>query len=159
MKRLIILRGLPGSGKSTLAKELVERYSNLGYVVRVLSTDSKHFVYTEEGWKYVFQPQNLSRFHKENIYDAEGAMRNEVDVIIIDNTNTTWSEIKPYALLALVNDYEIEIVESNTPWRFNIAELTRRNTHGVPIEAIRKMLARWQSSDIIKATLKALKDV
>jgi len=39
--------------------------------------------------------------------------------VIIDNTNLESWEMKPYMLMALDYGYEIEIMEPNTPWKFN----------------------------------------
>ena len=39
--------------------------------------------------------------------------------MIIDNTNMESREMMPYMLMALNYRYEINIVEPNTPWKFD----------------------------------------
>ena len=77
------------------------------------------------------------------------------------NTNTTKREMKPYVWTAVENDYEVEFVEPTSKWWQKIQPmlhkkgankkelilaakmLADRNEHGVPSEAILRMLNRW----------------
>ncbi len=149
MKKLIILRGLPSSGKSTLAKKLHDE------CVGEASINSTDFFFMVSG-EYKFNFQNLGKYHKQNLANTIRDMTDGIDLVIVDNTNTTWEEIKPYAKAALLLNYEIEIVEPDTPWKYNVEECVRRNTHGVPIEALTRMRARWQTTESILAKLKDL---
>ncbi|CAL1265831.1 unnamed protein product [Larinioides sclopetarius] len=130
---LIILRGLPGSGKSTLAKKL--KFSGV-----IFTTDD--FFYKRG--KYAFDPTLLDEAHYWNQNRAREALLNNVTPIIIDNTNTETWEMLPYIKMGRKFNYEIIILEPNTPWKFKPKELAFRNKHGVPKEKITKMLARYQ---------------
>lgn len=43
--------------------------------------------------------------------------------------------------------------EPDTPWRRDAGELAKRNVHGVPLEAIERMLGRWDEDFSIEAIL------
>lgn len=128
---LFIMRGLPGSGKSTLAK-------SLGGVV--YATDDFFMV---EG-EYRFDFNKLSLYHALNRKRTEEAMANRVPVIVVDNTNTTAKEIKPYVELADKYGYQVELKMPSTPWMWDLDILVERNTHQVPMETLQAMKARFQ---------------
>ena len=139
-KKLIICRGISGSGKSTLAKEL-------GKGGVVYSSDD---FFIQNG-KYVFDAKKLGEAHKWNQNRVEEAMKQGMSPIVADNTNTMKFEIKPYLQLAMRYGYKTEFAQPNwhpdlyTPegkWNFDF--LKGRNTHGVPDEALKKMIDRFQ---------------
>jgi predicted kinase len=74
---------------------------------------------------------------------------NSANIMIIDNTNTTWKEFKKYVVSALAYEYEVEFVIPETEWAFRLDELVSRNSHGVPREAIQRMLDRFESQDSV----------
>ncbi|XP_075598170.1 NEDD4-binding protein 2-like 1 isoform X1 [Balearica regulorum gibbericeps] len=134
--RLVLLRGLPGAGKSTLARQLKRDYP--GAVV--LSTDD---FFIENG-VYMFEPDFLEDAHKWNQKRARKAMKNGKSPVIIDNTNIHAWEMKPYVMMARENRYEVIFQEPDTPWKFNVQELARRNTHRVPREKIQRMKEQYE---------------
>ncbi|KAK2533076.1 N4bp2l1 [Columba livia] len=134
--RLVLLRGLPGSGKSTLARQLKREYPS----AVVLSTDD----YFIENGVYMFEPDLLEDAHKWNQKRARKAMKNGKSPVIIDNTNIHAWEMKPYVMMARENRYEVVFQEPDTPWKFNVRELTRRNTHHVPRETIQRMKEQYE---------------
>jgi NEDD4-binding protein 2 len=140
--KVILMRGLPGSGKSTRAKELIKHYEELGYKVYYFSTDDFW------GNPYSFIPGKLREAHLWNqnrtMMQMINSFMDEKAVIIIDNTNTTAWELKPYVQPAYTLGFEIEIIEPSTPWAFDPEECAKRTIHSVPIETIRAMLARWE---------------
>ncbi len=142
-KRLILLRSLPGGGKSTLAQALSKDSDNLV----ILSTDNYHMREIDGEWKYVFQPDMLGEYHKQNQKACSYEMSCGTPLIIIDNTNISFKEFKPYVVMANLFGYEVELVEPDTPWAFDVDECTKRNVHGVPREAIQRMLDRWESTE------------
>lgn len=101
-------------------------------------------------WTYVFQADKLHHFHKENQKDVYHAMGLHRPLVIVDNTNLTFEEVKPYVIGAYLYGYEVEFVEPTTSWKDNADELANRNTHGVPLEAIKRMLARKQPVATLK---------
>lgn len=137
-KRMVIVRGISGSGKSTLAREL-------GKGGVVLSTDDFFMVKGE----YRFDRNLLGRAHAWNQNRTLYALERGVSPVVIDNTNVAWEDFKPYVNMAKIRGYEVSYAEPDTPWKFDVDELTRRNTHNVPREAIQKMLDRWQPTETL----------
>lgn len=140
-KILIILRGISGSGKSTLAKYLVETAGG-SMQGAVYSTDD-YFVNASTGM-YTFDPSLLGQAHRWNQERSEQSMKAGLSPIVIDNTHTQKWEAKPYVSAARRYGYGVEIMEPETWWRRNPQELARRNTHGVSLEVIQRMLDRWE---------------
>ncbi|XP_075775313.1 NEDD4-binding protein 2-like 2 isoform X4 [Pelodiscus sinensis] len=75
---------------------------------------------------------------------AKQAMDQGRTPVIIDNTNTQAWEMKPYVEMALGKGYRVEFHEPDTWWKFDPAELEKRNKHGVPREKIAQMLERYE---------------
>jgi len=146
-KILILARGLPGSGKSTLAK-------GLGKGGVILSSDDFFMV----NGKYEFDKSGQGYAHFWNQGRAEEAMKQEISPIVIDNTNVEAWEMKPYVLMAQKYGYQVELTEPNTPWKFDAEELTKRNTHGVPKEAIDGMIEKWEPDITIEDILQSEKE-
>lgn len=141
-KVLFIMRGVPGSGKSTLAKELAK-----GGLI--LSTDEYFMV---EG-KYMFNPQSLYAAHQWNQERALKAMQQGITPLVIDNTNVTFKDMRYYVEQGKNHGYRIEFAEPNTPWKFDVDELVKKNTHGVPRETIERMVGRWQKDPTVEKIL------
>ncbi|MEE6472502.1 hypothetical protein FKM82_009626 [Ascaphus truei] len=129
---IYLLRGLPGSGKSSLARKLKRDFPS----ALVFSTDD--FFIMDDG-TYLFNQNLLQEAHKWNRKRASKAMKRGKTPIIIDNTNIQAWEMKPYAIMALENYYKVIFREPDTRWKFNVQELSRRNSHGVPREKIQRM--------------------
>nr|XP_060626834.1 NEDD4-binding protein 2-like 1 [Anolis sagrei ordinatus] len=136
-KSLYLLRGLPGSGKSTLARQLKHEFPS----AVIFSTDD--YFFTEDG-TYEFDSYALEDAHKWNQKRARKAMKNGKSPVIIDNTNIHAWEMKPYVIMARENNYEVIFREPDTRWKFNVRELVRRNSHGVPRETIQRMKEQYE---------------
>ncbi|XP_002720631.3 NEDD4-binding protein 2-like 1 isoform X2 [Oryctolagus cuniculus] len=149
-KHLYLLRGLPGSGKTTLARQLQHDFPR----ALIFSTDD--FFFREDG-AYEFNPHFLEEAHEWNQKRARKAMRNGISPIIIDNTNLHAWEMKPYAVMALENNYEVIFREPDTRWKFNVQELARRNIHGVSREKIHRMKERYEHNVTFHSVLQAEK--
>ncbi len=93
---------------------------------------------------YKFDIAKLGWAHSRNRLLAEKAVNDGISVVIIDNTNLSDEERRPYIYLAEANGYEWEIVDSDTEWRMNAEECFKRNTHGVPLNNIKYMLAKLE---------------
>lgn len=130
-KRVIIIRGIPGSGKSTLAQELA------GKTGKVHSTDD----YFMKDGKYVFDPSKLGRNHTLNFSAFEADLALGVSPVIVDNTNSRKWEFQRYLESAENAGYSVEVVQ--VP-HIDPHLAARRNSHGVPESAIRRMIARWE---------------
>jgi len=137
-----ILRGLPGTGKSELAKNLASggRESRLG----IFSTD-EHFMVDGE---YQFDPSKLGEYHAYNLRNATQFMESFKSPIhtincIIDNTNTQSWEYEKYVEAAKENGFMVQVI--TVEWDINDIPLyAKRNSHGVPEEAIYRMAERWE---------------
>lgn len=143
-KTLYVFQGVPGSGKSTLAKAIAGDWHP------ILSTDDFFMVETEYAHEYRFDPKKLPEAHKWNQDRCRSAMAANQRVIVIDNTNTQAWEAKPYVQMGIDHGYNIAFVSPGTPWSHDAAECAKRNTHGVPEEAIRRMLARMETLTVEK---------
>ncbi|XP_064636315.1 NEDD4-binding protein 2-like 1 isoform X2 [Lineus longissimus] len=132
-KLLIMMRGCPGSGKTTLASQL--KFSGV-----ILSTDD---YFTKNG-RYLFRKEKIGDAHQWNQKRALEKMKGGVNPIIIDNTNTQTWEMKPYVIQGIEHGYKVEIFEPNTPWKFELGELARRNSHDVPEATIKSMIERYE---------------
>lgn len=132
--KLYIMRGISGSGKSTMAKSLPGVSAE-----NIFSTDD---FFVADG-QYRFDQSKLGRAHDWNQKRVEAAMQSGATPIVVDNTNTQLWEARPYVVMANYHGYEIEILEPETEWKFDAAELVKRNEHGVPRVAIQRMLDRY----------------
>lgn len=141
-KKLIILRGLPGSGKSEEAK----RFVGDGIIH---STDD---FFIMDG-VYVFDDSNVSRFHYFNFLSSLESMQNGISPIVIDNTNIIAEYCVDYVESGRMYGYEIIVVEPDTDWAFDIEELMKRNTHGVPRETLVDMLEQYEKPEVFKKKL------
>lgn len=136
-KTIYILRGISGSGKSY--------FIGLFQNPCVCSADHYYMV----GKHYLFDKNVIYDAHKMCKFKAEAACKAGLEAIYIDNTNTTWKEIRPYVELANKYDYKVIFITPNTPWCNDVEECFKRNTHNVPKEAIQAMKDRWQDSNTI----------
>ena len=138
LKKMYILRGISGSGKSTLAKELSK-----GDDSKVFSSDD--FFMEEE--EYRFNPKMLPKAHSWNQRRVRKALEQGITPIIVDNTHTQKWEARSYVEMAREFGYAVFFEETKTPWRFDAEELAKKNVHGVPPEAIQRMIDRYEDHD------------
>ncbi|CAF3423887.1 unnamed protein product [Rotaria sp. Silwood1] len=134
---LIIIRGCPGSGKSTLAKSL-----NNGYNGQILSTDE--YFKDNNSNEYRYDPTKLENAHLYNRRLVSEAFKQNISPIIIDNTNATSCEMKPYAAMGKEAGYDILLIEPQTPWRYKARELVKRNLHNIPLRRIKEILNNFE---------------
>jgi predicted kinase len=154
MKKLVIMRGLPGSGKSTEARKLAADYVyRKGGSAAICSTDDFHM----ENGKYVFKRDLLGEFHARNQTRVYDLMKMGIELVVVDNTNIKRRDMQPYIDSAGRLGYEVEelIVGKDQlcpafdeACQYKLAdyidECTKRNTHGVPRDAIEKMARRFE---------------
>lgn len=156
MKKLILVRGLPGSGKSTIGQEYKKKHS-----------DSCFICATDEYWFrpdgiYDFNIELIGESHRWNQHRVEEILDEEVDsewdtIVVVDNTNITFQEMKPYIKMALVVGFEIEFMEPSTSWRYDVEECFKRNGHGVPYATILRMSQCWEDHATVLKKLEELK--
>jgi len=135
---LIIMQGLPGSGKSTLAKNL-KNLVYCGLHCEIFSTDELHM----EGDKYVFKVDKVKEYHKLNQEKAREFMKNNprYAVCIIDNTNITCFQAKPYVLLGVEFGWDIQFIRCTSNWK---------NIHGVPQDTLDRMRESMENLEVEK---------
>ena len=139
-KILCVLRGCPGSGKSFLAKQIAGENG-------VICSADDFFMEKGEG-KYAFDPSLLGQAHQQCQSRALEAIQQGKSPVIIDNTNTRlWEmkKLKPIIQLAQTLGYSVRIEEPETDWwkSRDIDEMVNKNSHGVPREAIERMVNRF----------------
>jgi len=128
MRRVIIMSGVSGSGKSSYISNVIvpEIQRNMSFLV--LSADD-FFIYPDDG-SYVFKPKLLGKAHAFCFRNFIRALQSEIDVVVVDNTNTTAVEIAPYVLAAEAFHYEAEIITLMCEDDF-VETCAARNAHGV----------------------------
>lgn len=142
-KQLIIIRGLPGSGKSTLAKSLVGN--------GIIHSTDNYFV---ENGIYIHKKEKLSEYHELNLEAAINSMEEGISPIVIDNTNIFAIHALSYVIEAKYHGYKIVVAETQTPWRFDIEELVKRNVHDCPREVLENMIKVYESDAVFKKKLR-----
>lgn len=138
-KIVYILRGIPGCGKSTLAKFIfcgVEKGTTAAYC-------SADMFFMKNG-EYNFELSKLAAAHEYCRFNFTLAVQNTIDVIIIDNTNTTHKEFKFYKDEAVKAGYQVQIITVGEFSEEALATYAARNIHGVPIEKLKQMRDRFQ---------------
>ena len=135
MKIVYIFRGLPGAGKSTAARALADTSADS----IIHSTDD---FFMQDG-VYKFDPSKLPRYHAMNFNAFCNSLRSGIETIIVDNTNSQRWEWEKYENAALKADYAVAIV--SLPM-ISAEEAAARTLHNVPVDVIKKMIARWEDS-------------
>lgn len=133
MRGVIIMRGLPGSGKSTVARGLAE--STPGAVI--VSADN----FFNGG---PIEVRALGHAHAWCQRQFVDCLKDGVDLVIVDNTNTTAAEIRFYHSKAVEFGYEVTILEVPC----DIETSASRNVHSVPRETIEQMANRMATSPL-----------
>jgi predicted kinase len=125
-----ILVGIPGSGKSRYAQLRADLGKDLAVVV---SADA---LFSESG-TYRFDPSRLGEAHAQCMRRFVEAMRAATELVVVDNTNTTATELAPYYAVARAYGYDVEVVR----FACDPAVGASRNAHGVPFATCLRMAA------------------
>jgi len=144
-KVLYICRGISGSGKSTQARNLPGvRPENIFSTDDLLPQDLAAYAkfFQDMIAKKDFSP--LTEAHQENVRKATMAMRSGTSPIAIDNTNLEAWNAKPYVEAALKFGYQVKFIDVGTGG-LSAEQLAKRNKHGVPVEAIQKMIEKYNA--------------
>jgi len=142
-KMLYLLRGASGSGKSYKAKQLAGENG-------VICSADDFFVEKGKG-EYAFDPALLGQAHRQCQNRTTQAIQQGLSPVVIDNTNTRlWEmkKLKPIIQLAQSMGYSVRIEEPETDWwkSRDIDEMVNKNSHGVPREAIERMVNRYDDN-------------
>ncbi len=137
MGQVKILSGVSGSGKSTYARKLWNALEPGNYC-KVVSADD---FFMRDG-HYIFDPKRLSDAHGKCFRDFIAALNSnegfkpEYDLVVVDNTNTTVSEVSPYILGAQAYGWDVEILTVMCRTDEDVKVCASRNSHGVPSDVV-----------------------
>ena len=135
-KTVLIMRGIQGSGKSTMAKLLCRPFGLNG---KIHSTDSYFY---DEQMNYRFNPTKLPEYRAKNLAAFEKSLKGGLEMVICDNVNARHAYYAEYVALAKKYGYRVAIVTMPHP---TTDEAVGRNKHGVPHEAIERILKIWEA--------------
>jgi predicted kinase len=136
MNKINVLRGASGSGKSTLIKTLVKEYNSS---FTICSADDYWYNGKEQILaNYKFDSRKLGLAHKQCQDKFLEAIKNNDSLIIVDNTNINERDYKWYYLAARQAGYDVEF---HTILPGTVDQHVQCNVHGVPKEAIERMIA------------------
>lgn len=130
-KKLYIMVGIPGSGKSTFIKTLPNPV--------ICSADH----WFEKSGEYKFDPSQLYVAHRSCQNKCQDSMLQSKPLIVVDNTNLTDKERKPYEDMAEKNGYEIIYIVFE-PDKKNIKKYAKRNLHGVDAAKLEVMIEKYR---------------
>lgn len=167
-KTLVIMRGLPWTGKSYTANRLLSEAEGSAVI---LSTDEFWYKINKPDLpdEYSFNPRFLEQAHHWNQQRAFRHIEQGTELVIIDNTNTTYGEFSVYTNYASPQDYKIHVQEPESDRWLEISKLLEdkrgnkkelqdwaktleegsKGVHNVPAFAIEKMMWRWETLDQI----------
>lgn len=137
MMMMVIMRGLPGSGKSHCAATLLRRHRD----AVVVSADD-YFVGNDGVYRFV--GAQIAQAHERCRRNARAAAE-AGRTVIVDNTNSREWEYIDYINIAREFGMKIHIMDLGDGGMSD-EELAARNSHGVPVAAIARMRARWESA-------------
>ncbi len=104
--KVIILSGVSGSGKSSLAVGILLSSFKEDDVVICSSND----YFTNSFGAYSFFAGGLNVAHERCMRKFIDALRGNVSIVVVDNSNTTALEIAPYYLVAKAFKANVKIV-------------------------------------------------
>lgn len=131
-KLVLILSGIPGSGKSTFGKKYSGNEDS-----RITCSANDYFM---KSGKYEFDVSKLGQAHKACMRKfLTHLILESIDLIIVDNTNTTALEIAPYYMAAISQGYRVELHSFDVSAEVGAS----RNIHGVSLHSCQIMARRF----------------
>jgi len=155
---LVIARGPSGSGKSRMTEEISEQ-SN----APIFSSDDFWMINGE----YQFDREYVGESHFWNQGRVEEAMQGNTPVIIVDNTNSQFWEMKPYVLMAQKYGYNVDFKEPDwhsdlkTPegqWNVDFLEQMQNQPDRekvVPRDILENMVGNYDYNPTVESVLRS----
>lgn len=140
--KVYIIRGAPGTGKTTEARKIIDENENAVHC----SADNYFYEVAElNGTSYLeaFDRRLVGKAHQfcwHAFIHALVVMGEKT--IIVDNTNIYKWEYENYVFLAEQLGYEVEIIITDMSESAEVYH--ERNTHGVPLDVIQRMLNEFE---------------
>jgi len=138
---MVVMRGLPGSGKSFLVDKICSRFGTQSQPVAVHSAD--HYFIDSQGG-YQFDRSRIKDAHEECFEKTTQSITKRCKLVVVDNTNVEYWEMKKYFKLASCHGYRVIIAEPKTSWKLNHRMLAKKNKHGVSSEVLEKRVKLYQ---------------
>jgi len=126
---VIIMRGIPGSGKSKFVKN---KYPNS----TVCSADYYH----ERHGDYIFHEEEADLAHHQCRDEFDKSIKREDKIIVVDNTNITFYEMKYYIDIGEQNEYDVRFVKMI----ISPEVAHERNVHNVPKDTINMLYEMFE---------------
>jgi len=123
MSRVLIMRGIPGSGKTTEAK----RWQRMVPGAVICSMDNYMFA---NGQEFAFD--RIEWCAEQCIRDYTQALKDRAPLVIVDNTNTRFSDMVVYVQLADQHGYGFTVLQVHVDPKVAFY----RGTHKVPLESL-----------------------
>lgn len=147
-KVVIINRAISGSGKTTITNCILKKLQENKLTVVAHSTDDFFML----NGKYIFEFDKLKSYHKQNLENFQESIKNNLDVVICDNTNISPWETESYTQIAREYNYKILIVTLNPrELKEHIVsqQITKENpnAHGVSEDTLKNMMHRYYLFD------------
>ncbi len=137
MKTVFIMRGISGSGKSSMAAKLATPGA-------ICSADT--WFMGPNG--YSFRQQDLAAAHGECLRKFIQLVFENVDNVVVDNTNLREWEYISYLRIARMAGYVVEFYEFIPPldegFTAYVTECAGRNTHGLDYAACKRQATAFQ---------------
>ena len=152
VKTAVILHGITASGKSSFAQALIAYLDKRNIKGKSFSTDD--FFITPEG-RYIFDVSKLSEYHARNIDNFTNAMKDDVPIVICDNTNLMPWQSEAYTNGAREQGYDVLFVDfkpRDIVEHVKAQEVTetRPGAHGIEKKIVERLLCDYyQYSDLL----------
>jgi len=131
------MRSLPGVGKTSLASKLLSNL-DVGHKGVILSADDFFVKGSIDNKIYDFDKKKLEEAHKWNFGRFKEAIKKNLSLIIIDNSNIKLFHFWQYIDYSQRNNYRVSILTLHHN-DVSDRELEQRTPHGIGRDTIRKM--------------------
>lgn len=136
-RKVIILIGPSGSGKSTRAEEIKKKINSAGDSCYIVSADNYFIGHSPLTPEYKFVVEKLPFAHDWCKCEFVKALRAGVNVVVVDNTNSTRSQRFFYEIMSKEFGFTVEYEEMKEK---DLQTLLSRNIHGTPEKIIQTQL-------------------